>query len=83
MDMPSVLKIERIHVWAGHLLRQAREAKGYSQEALGQLVHATRESVNAWESGRQTPGGTKIARLASALDREPGDFYVVRERATE
>lgn len=69
----------KIHVWAGSLLRERREAKGLSQGSLAQLVGATRESVNEWESKGRAPGGAMVGKLAAILDCEPNDFYLTRE----
>lgn len=48
-------------------LRQARNAKGYSQAKLGELVGVTQTAIQYIENGRNQ-GSTKIFEIARALD---------------
>ncbi len=54
-------------------LREARKAKGLTQEALGLAIgieEATaRTRISQYESGRHTPPLSTIERLGQALDR--------------
>lgn len=60
-------------------LKEAREAAGYSQEKLAQLVDI--ETVNArsrisnYESGRFTPSYEFITKVARLLNYPEGYFY--------
>ncbi|MFD2724485.1 helix-turn-helix transcriptional regulator [Ignatzschineria indica] len=48
-------------------LKQARNAKGYSQAKLGELVGVTQTAIQYIENGRNQ-GSTKIFEIARALD---------------
>ena len=48
-------------------LKQVREAKGLSQEALARKAKITREYVNKLEAGRYDPTVGVLKRLARAL----------------
>lgn len=48
-------------------LRQARNAKGYSQAKLGEIVGITQTAIQYIENGRNQ-GSTKIFEIARALD---------------
>ncbi len=49
-------------------LRSRRESLDLSQGALAELAGLTRQTINAIEAGRSTPGVDVALRLASALD---------------
>jgi len=49
-------------------LREARVARGLTQEQLGFALEVTKSSVSAWENGRETPS----FRLLPILRRELG-----------
>lgn len=49
-------------------LREARVARGMTQEQLGFALGITKSSVSAWENGRETPS----FRLLPVLRRELG-----------
>jgi transcriptional regulator with XRE-family HTH domain len=51
----------------GVRLRDARKAKGYSQELLGSLVGVGKASVSSWEKGRDCPTFRSLALLSEAL----------------
>lgn len=74
---------DQLHVLAGVRIREAREAMGFTQETLAQLVGASRELVNAWETGRGVPSGTRLAKLATVLRRDPGFFFLSRPLAAD
>jgi transcriptional regulator with XRE-family HTH domain len=48
-------------------LRQAREGKGLSQEALARLLNVSQKQVYRYESGEQAPPREMRARLAAVL----------------
>lgn len=52
----------------GDRIRQAREAKGLSQEALGKLVGGvSREAVSLWETGKTRPRDERLEKIAHHL----------------
>ncbi|MBM3532698.1 MAG: helix-turn-helix transcriptional regulator [Alphaproteobacteria bacterium] len=53
----------------GTRIRQAREAKGMTQEQLGKRVGpVTREAVSLWESDGARPRDARLERIAAVLD---------------
>ncbi|MCP5265725.1 MAG: ImmA/IrrE family metallo-endopeptidase [Burkholderiaceae bacterium] len=48
-------------------LRQARQARGLTQVALGKLIGRSSGTVSKWEKGDQAPESDALARLASQL----------------
>jgi len=50
-------------------LREARVAKGMTQEQLGFALGITKSSVSAWENGRETPSFRLLPLLRQALGR--------------
>lgn len=55
----------------GERIRQMRNEKGLSQEALGDKVGRTKGTVSQWEAGITHPGGETLVRLSIALGRSP------------
>lgn len=55
----------------GTRIKQAREAKGLSQDALATAVGVTRPAVSQWEDGTAQPRNTKIPKIAAALEVHP------------
>ena len=56
----------------GEKIKQARLAKGYTQEELGSLVGVKKAAINKYESGIvQNLKRSMIAKLADALDIDP------------
>lgn len=54
---------------AGLSIKEAREAKGWTQEVLARRVRVTRLTISYWENGRRTPRPKRWARIARALER--------------
>ncbi|MAK90850.1 MAG: transcriptional regulator [Oleibacter sp.] len=52
----------------GQRVKQIRLAKGFSQEALGELAELDRTYVSGIERGKRNVALLNIARLAEALD---------------
>lgn len=49
-------------------LKELREAKGLSQEALAKKLGVTAETINLWETGEKLPSDWEITLLLSTLD---------------
>lgn len=49
---------------------QCREAKGYSQLELANLMSVTQQSVSSWEVGRTIPKPYQMKKLAELLETE-------------
>src|ERR1700741_423848 len=52
----------------GKRIREARIARGFSQEDLGDAMSLTRSSVSLWEKGRSIPEEHNLRSLAELLD---------------
>jgi transcriptional regulator with XRE-family HTH domain len=52
----------------GLSIKEAREAKGWTQQALARAARVTRLTVSYWENGRRTPRPKRWPTLARLLD---------------
>jgi transcriptional regulator with XRE-family HTH domain len=58
----------------GGALRSAREERGLSQEALGELLGYAPTMISAFETGRRRMKVEDLARASIALDKDPAYF---------
>ena len=58
-------------------LRERREAKGFSQAELANLIKCKQEKISGYESGRVSPRLDTLMKLADALDA-PTDYLLGR-----
>jgi len=56
-------------------IRELRECAGLSQEALGERVGVTRQTIAAWERGERDVGLAQLARVARALGAQLDDLF--------
>lgn len=54
----------------------ARELAGLSQSALAKMVSTTQATLSRFESGLMVPSAEHVARVAEALERPVGFFYL-------
>jgi transcriptional regulator with XRE-family HTH domain len=59
----------------GELLRERREAKGFSRTNLAQLLNIDVTALAAWESGKYQPRNHRRTALAQALDLDPKNLF--------
>lgn len=52
----------------GEIIRELRQAAGFSQEQLAELSSLNRVTIAKYETGRVEPGAQALARIADALD---------------
>jgi transcriptional regulator with XRE-family HTH domain len=52
----------------GRLIREAREAKGWSQTRLGDEFEISRNAVSNWEHNKNLPKGERLLKLGTVLD---------------
>ena len=62
-------------------LRAARAAKGLSQQALADLVGASRQTINAIEQGDYNPTINLCIAICRVLDRTLDDLFWDEEQA--
>ena len=64
--------LDGFYAAVGGLIREARESRGVTQEALAALVSLSRTSLTNIERGRQKVQLHTLCRLAVALEVTPG-----------
>lgn len=65
-------------------IREFREARGWSQDALAARMSAqgTRvyvQQISMWETGKTTLTMTSLARVCKALSKNPDNFFSEKE----
>lgn len=66
----------------GHNIKRLREAKGFNQRELGEIMKVNPTYISALESGRMNPGLQTLQNLFDALDCTPNDLFgITREKA--
>lgn len=58
----------------GPLLRELREARGWTQEQLAVRLRVFPTMIGKWERGTVAPGTSNIAKLSALFDVRPQDF---------
>lgn len=61
-------------------LKKYREAKGFSQKKLADMIGVSQSTVAMWEVGRNNPEYAKIEKLAEALDVGVSDLMGIETR---
>lgn len=56
-------------------IRELREQRGLTQEALAELVETSKGYVSQMESGKRTPSGAMLEKLAAAFGCRVPDLY--------
>lgn len=56
----------------GQVVKKARISKGLTQGQLAEAVKTTRQSISAWEAGRNQPDTHYVAALESVLGLPAG-----------
>jgi len=51
----------------GHTIKTARQARGLTLQAVGNVLGINDRHVQAWEAGRRNPGPKHLAKLAEVL----------------
>lgn len=60
-------------------LREQREKKQYSQEALAAKIGVTQNTVSQWETGARRPNVDMLVKLARVLGCTPNDILGFEE----
>lgn len=65
----------KVRKFSGKKVREAREAMGLTQRALGDIIRVTDGSIWSWESGKTFPSALNLFPLADALGRNVDWFF--------
>ncbi|MBI5847516.1 MAG: helix-turn-helix transcriptional regulator [Nitrospirae bacterium] len=65
-----------IDVLIGINLKRIRTEKGLSQEKLGKLINNAKTKISALENGKEGLGKELMAKLCTALQVKPAEFYL-------
>lgn len=57
-------------------MREVREQRGYSRMQLAQRMGVRMEAIRNWELGNNKITMDNLMLLATALDCDPGEFFV-------
>lgn len=63
-------------------MRDARKAKGYTQEELARKCNVSLTSIFKWETGRQPPTKNNALQLARVLGVTYADLMADEERSS-
>jgi len=67
----------------GRRLRELREERGLSQQALERLTGIAHQSIYQYEHGTASPNWTTVLRLADALGVNVGEFRGPEDQGEE
>jgi len=62
----------------GHTIKTARQARGLTLQAVGNVLGINDRHVQAWEAGRRNPGPKHLAKLAEVLGLQVADLLPKR-----
>lgn len=78
-DLPEMVQYSSMKQLPA-LLKKARLAKGYTQEAIALLLHDLPNNYNAVERGRRPISNKKLSVLADALDLDLKELLFLKEQ---
>ena len=64
-------------------LREAREARGLTTQALAERIGVTRQAVAQYEIGQSAPSGETMSKIYAELNQPPIFFTTPREKSRE
>ena len=67
----------------GKRIREARQAKGLSQEQLGEKLGVSFQAVSTWETGRFIPDSDHLPALSRELDLSLDALFAESEKDWE
>lgn len=73
--------MDAVHLF-GRRLRTLREAKGLTQQQLGELADLSFKYVGSVERGQENPSLKVISKLAVALEVELDQLFAIRHEST-
>lgn len=75
-DVRMELKIVRgKNTFRGNKIREARKARGWTQQQLATRAGCHAPLISVWETGATTPELSSVVKLAGALKKTLGYFY--------
>ena len=79
---PRGVKVDEL-VRFGEAVRAWRKARGYSQEAFGDVCGIDRSYMGGIERGEHNLALVNILRIIRALDMQPSEFYKALDRPAD
>ena len=77
-DIPDEEEAREKHeswlVWISEKLRTLRTEKGLTQEKLAELSGLPQSHISRLEGGKHSPSNQTLAKIAAALEVDPGDL---------
>jgi transcriptional regulator with XRE-family HTH domain len=67
----------------GQRIRRERLVRGLTQRQLAEAVHVGVPHISKVEADRESPGDDLLIRLASVLEVDPDELFVVARRLPE
>lgn len=62
----------------GAMIRQLRDERGFTQEALGNMINTTKQTISNYENNRRTPDYETLEALADVFN-VPMSFFLTKE----
>ena len=67
-------KLDRLVTDLGAAIKERRQAKNLSQEALAEIADFDRTYISLLERGERNPSFTNLCRVAASLDTTPSEL---------
>ncbi len=71
---PPKKKLDQIVADLGQVIRERRQSKNLSQEALAEIADFDRTYISLLERGVRNPSFTNLCRIAAALGTTPSEL---------
>ena len=77
MGLPIMAKKGVVRVMLNETIKNARKAKGMSQEEMAVQLNVVRQTVSKWETGLSVPDADDLIRISALLDVSVNDLLGV------
>ena len=76
----AVAEGKKLNETVGKRIREARKARGLSQEKLSEILGVSFQAVSSWETGRFIPDAEHLPTLAKELDLSLDALFTEAEK---